>query len=158
VGKENTSYFFKDKPIFGLDIGHGSLKVMQIDQSSKKARVIGYGSATFDGNAIKDGVVMDHAAVAKATFELFKNRLIGDITTNRAVVAIPSYRTFSRLITLPPLTGKDLHEAVTMEAEQYIPMPLEELYLDYKIVNRDAEKVDLFAIAVPARSSTPIWS
>jgi type IV pilus assembly protein PilM len=148
---KNSTYFFKDKPLFGFDIGHGSLKVMQVERVGKHPRVIGYGTAIFDGDAIQDGIVTNHTAIAKATLDLFKNRLIGDITTKRAVVAIPSYRTFSRLISLPPLSGHELKEAVEMEAEQYIPMPLEELYLDYDIVKRDTEKIDLFAIAVPKK-------
>jgi type IV pilus assembly protein PilM len=149
VGTKDTTIFFKDKPIFGFDIGHGSLKVMQIEPESKHAKVIGYGSAKFAADAIKDGVIIDHEPIAKSTLDLFKNQLIGDITTHRAVVAIPSYRTFSRLITLPPFMGKELKEAVDLEAEQYIPMPLDELYLDYNVVNKDDEKIDLFVIAVP---------
>ena len=151
MGTNKSTYFFKDKPIFGFDIGHGSLKVMQVERTSKKARVVGYGTATFDPNAIQDGTIVNHAVIAKATKELFKNQLIGDITTRRAVVAIPSYRTFTRLISLPPVSGQELREAVELEAEQYIPMPLEELYLDYNIVGQDKEKMDLFAIAVPRK-------
>lgn len=151
MGTSKSTYFFKDKPIFGFDIGHGSLKVMQIDSSHKRSRIVGYGTATFDATAIQDGVITNHAAIAKAAHELFKSKLIGDVTTRRAVVAIPSYRTFSRLISLPALTGKELKEAVELEAEQYIPLPLSEMYLDYNIVNREADKIDLFAIAVPKK-------
>ncbi|MDB5182141.1 MAG: Pilus assembly protein PilM [Candidatus Saccharibacteria bacterium] len=151
MGTSKSTYFFKDKPIFGFDIGHGSLKVMQIERAGKHNRVIGYGTASFDGDAIKDGIIIDHNIIAKATLDLFKNNLIGDITTHRTVVAIPSYRTFSRLINLPPLSGHELQEAVELEAEQYIPMPLEEMYLDYNIIKKDAEKMDLFAIAVPKK-------
>ncbi|HSH18720.1 MAG TPA: type IV pilus assembly protein PilM [Candidatus Saccharimonadales bacterium] len=151
MGTTKSTHFFKDKPVFGFDIGHGSLKVMQIERVGKRARVVGYGTASFEADAIKDGIITNPTAIAKATKELFKKRLIGDITTNRTVVAIPSYRTFSRLITLPPMNGKELKEAVELEAEQYIPMPLEELYLDYTVVGRDKEKIDLFAVAVPKK-------
>lgn len=151
MGTNKSTYFFKDKPIFGFDIGHGSLKVMQIERVGKNPRVIGYGSASFDAAAINDGIITDAVTIAKATNDLFKNQLIGDITTNRTVVAIPSYRTFSRLISLPPLSGNELKEAVELEAEQYIPMPLDELYLDYNIVSSDKEKIDLFAVAVPKK-------
>lgn len=148
MGTTKKSYFFKDKPIFGFDIGHGSLKVMQVE-SGKHPHLVGYGTATFDANAIKDGVITDHQTIAQSALNLFKGQLIGDITTDRTVVGIPSYRTFSRLISLPPLVGKELKEAVELEAEQYIPFPLEEVYLDYNVVGRDKEKIDLFAVAVP---------
>jgi type IV pilus assembly protein PilM len=152
VGTTKSTHFFKDKPIFGFDIGHGSLKIMQTEMHGKRPRVVGYGEAKFDASAIDDGVIVDPKIIAKATQDMFKNHLIGNINTNRAVVAIPAYRTFTRLINLPAISGKQLNEAVALEAEQYIPVPLEELYLDYEIVGRgDEGTIDVFAVAVPRK-------
>jgi type IV pilus assembly protein PilM len=145
-----TTNFFKDRPTFGFDIGHGSLKVMQISSSKNgKPQMVGYGATNFNANAIQDGVIVDHEAIAKATLKLFKNDLIGDIATNRVVIAIPSYRTFTRSSSLPPLANKELKEAVELDSEQYIPLPLEDLYMDYSITQRTTEKTDLFVAAVP---------
>jgi type IV pilus assembly protein PilM len=141
--------FFKDRPTFGLDIGHGSLKVMQIDTSGHKPHMVGYGTASFSADAIQDGVIVDHETIAKATLRLFQSSLIGDITTNRVVIAIPSYRTFTRSSTLPPLKDSELKEAVELDAEQYIPLPLEDLYMDYSVTGQTKEKTDLFVAAVP---------
>ncbi len=152
MGNNKSTYFFKDKPIFGLDIGHGTLKVMQTERRGKKSRVVGYGNTSFDANAIQDGIIVDPQVIAKATANLFEHQLIGDITTNRVVIAIPAYRTFTRLINLPPMNGKQLKEAVQLEAEQYIPMPLAELYLDYDVVGRTDDKLDVFAVAVPRKT------
>jgi len=149
------SNFFHDKPLFGLDIGHGSLKVMQVAQppSAKpkdyRPALIGYGFTTFDKAAQKNGVVVQPEIIAKAAHDLFKNRLIGDITTRRVALAIPAYRAFTRSISLPKLKAAELKEAVQLEAEQYISLPLEELYLDYEIVRENADSFDLFLVAVP---------
>lgn len=152
MGTTKSTHFFKDKPIFGFDIGHGSLKVMQIDDHGKKPRILGYGHAQFDASAIDDGTIINPKIIAKSAQELFKHHLIGNITTNRVVIAIPAYRTFTRLVNLPEMSGKQLYEAVTLEAEQYIPVPLEELYLDYEIVGRGKENtIDVFAVAVPRK-------
>ncbi len=155
MGSSKSTLFFKDKPVFGFDIGHGSLKVMQTEFRGKKAHIVGYGSANFDASAIQDGVITDPKTIAKAAYELFEHRLIGDITTQRAVIAIPAYRTFTRLINLPSLSGKQLKEAIELEAEQYIPMPLEDLYLDYDVVGRttgdSGDTLDVFAVAVPRK-------
>ncbi len=141
--------FFKDRPTFGFDIGNGSLKVMQTAVLGHgKPQMIGYGTASFSPAAIKDGVIIDHEAIAKATLRLFKNDLIGDVTTNRVIIAIPSYRTFTRSSTLPPMANKELKEAVELDAEQYIPLPSEDLYLDYSVTAQTAEKTDLFVAAV----------
>ena len=149
------SNFFHDKPLFGLDIGHGSLKVMQLAQQSDKAlknqhpRIIGYGTASFDKAAQEDGVITQPETIAKAAFDLFKNHLIGDITTRRVAIAIPAYRTFTRSLQLPKLKAKELKEAVELEAEQYISLPLEELYLDYEVIRQTADSTELLVAAVP---------
>jgi len=149
------SNFFHDKPLFGIDIGHGSLKVMQLAEQSQvsshksQPHIIGYGSATFDKAAQEDGVVVKPDVIAKATHELFKSHLVGDITTRRAAIAIPAYRTFTRSVKLPRLNPTELDAAVQLEAEQYISAPLEELYLDYEIIKQDEDNTELFMVAVP---------
>ncbi|MDB5170693.1 MAG: hypothetical protein JWO35_387 [Candidatus Saccharibacteria bacterium] len=151
------SNFFHDKPLFGLDIGHGSLKVMQLSQApgsslkNHKPRVIGYGFTTFDKAAQEDGVVVQPQVIAKAAFDLFKNHLIGDITTRRVAIAIPAYRTFTRSLQLPRLKPNELKEAVELEAEQYISLPLEDLYLDYEVIKQTEDSIDLFVVAVPRK-------
>jgi type IV pilus assembly protein PilM len=148
--------FFHDKPLFGMDIGHGSLKVMQLEELGEKSfkpgykpQVIGYGYATFDKAAQKDGVIVDSETIAKAANSLFKNHLIGDITTRRVALAIPAYRTFTRSLVLPKLNESEIKEAVELEAEQYIPVPLDELYMDFDVIERTADSTTLFIVAVP---------
>jgi type IV pilus assembly protein PilM len=138
-----------------MDIGHGSLKVMQVEEKSKPSsktrhhKVIGYGFARFDKTAQKDGVVIRPETIAQAALDLFKNNLIGDITTNRVALAIPAYRTFTRALQLPKLQAKEIQEAVELEAEQYMSMPLEDLYLDYEVVKQDADSTSVFVVGVP---------
>lgn len=147
----NTTYFYHDKPLFGLDIGFSTIKVMQINQLNKKEVVNGYGVINFPPEAIKDGVVIDAEAIAKAAHELFSHRLIGEINTRRVAVAIPAARTFTRSMTLPTLPEKELAEAVQAEAEQYIPMPLEDLYMDYGTASKTDKDTDLLAVAAPKK-------
>jgi type IV pilus assembly protein PilM len=149
-------YFFHDKPLFGLDIGPSSLKVMQISTPQESVggkkhlpQVVGYGFTQFDRAAIEDGVVVQPEVVAKAAFELFDKHLIGDVTTRRVAIAIPAYRTFTRSLQVPRLKQKEMAEAVQLEAEQYISQPLEELYLDYEVIKQTAEEAELFSVAVP---------
>jgi type IV pilus assembly protein PilM len=152
-----TPNFFRQKPLFGLDIGNGSLKVMQVSESQHDPRaknhqqphVIGYGTVSFDKAAIDNGVVVQPEIIAKATTELFKQHLIGDITTNRVAMTIPAYRTFTRSIQLPQLKPKELQDAVLLEAEQYIPLPLDELYLDYQQIRQVKDRTEVLAVAVP---------
>jgi type IV pilus assembly protein PilM len=152
---DKVSNFFHDKPVFGLDIGHGSLKVMQVSSpaaqggKNHKPHLVGYGFTAFDVSAQQDGVIVQPEIIAKAAYDLFHGKLIGDITTRRAAIAIPAYRSFTRSLQLPKLQADEIREAVELEAEQYISLPLEDLYLDYEVVRQTAEATELFLTAVP---------
>jgi type IV pilus assembly protein PilM len=145
----NNILLYKDKPVFGLDIGFSSLKVMQIERARKKRIVSGYGFVDFDSGVIADGVIKDPEAVAKVAQNLFQKNLIGSISTRRVALAIPASRTFNRTVQLPKLGRKELEEAVRLEAEQYIPLPLDNLYLDYEFISQTNDGVELLVVAVP---------
>lgn len=152
MGSMNSSkYFYHDKPVFGLDIGFSNLKVMQIDWAGKHQVVSGYGVTSFDPKALEEGVIKDPESIAKVAHELFSKNLIGEITTHRVAVAIPASRSFNRSMTLPKLSTKDLIEAVRLEAEQYIPVPIDELYLDHAIIRSTDKETELLAVAVPKK-------
>lgn len=148
MGGTKNSLFFKDKPLFGLDIGTGTVKIMQINHEGKKLSVVGYGMAKFDPAAMKDGEIIDLKAAAKAVKELFHNGLIGNISTNRVALSVPTFRTFTREIQLPKMSKKELDEAVYAEAEQYIPRQLSDLYLDYMITGKTDTEYKIYMVAV----------
>jgi type IV pilus assembly protein PilM len=145
-----TPYIFRSKPLFGIDIGKGTMKAVQLDmQNSTHPRLIGYGTTTFSEAAIEEGVIVKPELIAEAAQTLFSKNLIGDITSLRAALTIPSYRTFTRSMQLPPLKPQELGEAVRLEAEQYIPLSLDELYLDYTVLARSKNGTEILAVAVP---------
>ena len=158
--RQKLPYFFKEKPLFGLDIGNGSLKVVQtanaqeIDVSRGESarstcKLIGYGSIHFNPESIDNGVIIKPEIIAEAAYKLFSDHLIGDITTRRVALTIPSYRTFTRSIILPQLAAKEMREAVETEAAQYIPVPLDQLYLDYQKIRTVDDNQEVLAVAVP---------
>ncbi len=147
----NNSLFYQDKPVFGLDIGFSSLKVMQLNTQNKQQVVSGYGVTGFDSKAIKDGVIIEPEIIAKVAYELFEKNLIGDITTRRVVAAVPAARTFTRSVTLPNLKSKDLIDAIRLETEQYVPVPLEDLYVDHAVINKTDEEQEVLVVAVPKK-------
>jgi type IV pilus assembly protein PilM len=146
-----SDFFYKDKPLFGLDIGFSSIKVMQIVDHGKKQQIIGYGVASYDSKATKDGVIEDVESMAKAAKELFESGLIGQINTRRVAVTVPVARTYNRIMTLPTMNKSDLQAAVQMEASQYIPVPIDELYLDYSVMEKTKDNTEILVVAVPKK-------
>jgi type IV pilus assembly protein PilM len=150
-GIRNSTHFYRDKPLFGLDIGFSSIKVMQIVQSGKQQVVVGHGVGDFDSSAIENGIIVNHEVLAKSALDLFKNNIIGQINTRRVAVAIPATRTFTRTMNMPALPDGELAEAVRLEAEQYIPVPIDQLYMDYSIIDRSEKSTELLAVGVPKK-------
>jgi Tfp pilus assembly PilM family ATPase len=134
MNNQKLPLFYKSKPLFGFDLGHGSIKIVQLDYSSKKPRLQGYGTISFDSKALKEGIVIDYDTIGNAAHSLIKDHLVGALSTKRIAASLPVLHSFSRIINLPNMDDKDIHEAVKTEAGQYIPMPLNDLYLDYQLV------------------------
>jgi Tfp pilus assembly PilM family ATPase len=94
--------FYRDEPLFGLDIGHSSLKAMQVQSApGKQPEVLGYGSSPFDPTALENGVIVKPQAIAEAMHKLFEKSLVGTITSRRVACSLPTSRTFSRPMKLP---------------------------------------------------------
>ena len=149
----NETKLYYDKPIFGIDIGFNSIKVMQLDTTgSKPKRVIGYGVTDFDKSAMDEGLITDPEKIAESIHNLFTNNIVGDITTRRVAVAVPASKTFNRTMQFPKIDKKtELDEAVRFEAEQYIPAPIDELYLDYDVIIKTDKQTEVLATAVPRK-------
>jgi type IV pilus assembly protein PilM len=148
--------FYRPKPTFGLDIGHSTIKLMQVDSGREKNHVLGYGYANFDPNAIADGEIVKPELLTDAIKPLMKQLIFGKLSTNRLCAAIPSRHAYTRLLSLPVMNIPDLAEAAKLEAEQYIPVPLDQLYIEYEpFGNISGSKQDtnqsVLMVAVPKR-------
>lgn len=146
----NTPLFYREKPVFGFDLGHNSIKVMQIESTAKNDTVIGYGHIEFDPKAVKNGIIVDPEEVAKQVYTLITKHLVGSLEARRVAASLPVASTFSRILTLPKMDGEDLKQAILLEAGQYIPMPIEDLYIDYEIAHTGKDKsTEVLIVAAP---------
>jgi type IV pilus assembly protein PilM len=141
--------FYRDEPLFGLDIGHSSLKAMQIDRPlGKPPVVVGYGFSPFESAAIQNGVIVKPDSIAAAVHQLFEKGAVGTISSRRVACTLPTSHTFSRQMKVPLLNHEAIQEAIRLEAEQYIPIPINGLYLDYEVTHQDEKGMELLLVAV----------
>lgn len=151
MGGKDKTLIYKKKPVFGLDIGSNTIKIMQIDSSSKNKKLICYGVGKFDSKDIKDGVIDDFESLAKSINEIFNKNLIGKITTNRVALTIPTNKTFTKVMTIPKIKNSEIKNAVELEVDGFIPIPLADLYLDYEVVVSGKENLDILVAAAPKK-------
>lgn len=140
--------FYHDEPLFGLDIGHSSIRAIQIERTlDKPPQIQGYGMSYFAAEAIQNGIITQPETIATAIHQLFEKNLVGKITSRRVACTLPTAYTFSRPMKVPPMSHEQITEAVQLEAEQYIPIPLDGLYIDYEISYQDAQGLELLMVA-----------
>lgn len=142
--------FYRDEPLFGLDIGHSSLKAIQLSiVEGKTPQILGYGSSNFESTAIENGVITKPDMLGSAMHELFEKNLVGSFNSRRVACSLPTSRTFSRPMKVPAgMDHAQIIDAIKLEAEQYIPIPLNNLYLDYEISTQGPKDIELLLVAV----------
>lgn len=145
----NTPLIYKERPVFGIDIGFSSLKTMQITHNKGAMEVLGYGVQRFNEKAVENGIIVDPEEIAKAAKKLFEEELIGDITSRRVVATVPVALTYNRTMLLPKLSKKELRTAILGEAEQYIPLSIDELYIDFDIISETETEYEILMVAAP---------
>jgi type IV pilus assembly protein PilM len=139
---------YTDKPVFGLDIGRSSIKMMQVETVKGKSTVVGYGNTFFKPESVNKGVIVDFDDLANATHELFTKQFVGTLASKRVAFSIPNEHSFSRVLVLPKMNSADLADAIFNEASRTIPMKIEDLYLDYSVgseIENNMQEVQLLA-------------
>ncbi|MDB5165686.1 MAG: Cell division protein FtsA [Candidatus Saccharibacteria bacterium] len=139
--------FYTDKPVIGLDISQTGIKVMAVNP--KKWLVTGYGSIDLDPLKVQASLDKESDYLTENLQNLLKNNLVGSLPSTHTVLGIPTGRTFSRTFTIPASAEKTLRDAVEIEVDQYIPIPINLLYVDYEIIQRTKDELTILMSAVP---------
>lgn len=145
-----TPLFYHKRPIFGLDIGSQTVKFLQLDHHKSHASVKAYGSVATDQEITSGGLITNIPKAAELVDSLLAHNMQGNLTTNRVVMSIPVSRVFTRVLTLPVMSRKELQSAMQLEVEQSVPMPVKNLYYDYETTNTgDSENMLVRIVAAP---------
>jgi type IV pilus assembly protein PilM len=132
--------------VLGIDIGHGSIKLVIIDKGVDGVLFlenIGESKvATLGDNNDQNKYFNEIANSLKS--------LIGDlkIKSKQVVASLPENDVISRLVRLPPMKESEIMDALKFEAETFVPYPLDEVSIDYEIIEKDdAGRLSIFVIA-----------
>ena len=132
----------------GLDIGANSIKVVEL-QGGLKPRLSRFGKVALPEGALSAGEIKDREQVGKAIKELFAKT---KIRSKRVVIAIAGQAAIIRHIKLPLMEDNEVANAIHWEAERYIPFPVDEVTIDYKVIKRYADQNEMDVLMVCARN------
>lgn len=123
--------FTPKQSFLGIDIGTSSIKAVQIGNDNGRPRLMTYGYLEQQTDIVKSDTAPNQQAVVSALKSLQREMRA---TTTRVVAALPSFTVFSSIISLPIMTQKELNSAVRWEAKKFVPMPIDDLVLDWKLL------------------------
>jgi type IV pilus assembly protein PilM len=116
-----------------LDIGSSAVKAVELKASGKTYKVTAFGTEPLPPDSIVDGAIIDGAAVADAIRRLFESR---NIKTRDVAASLSGNAVIVKKISLPIMSESELAESIYWEAEQYIPFDIQDVNLDYQILDR----------------------
>ena len=142
--------FRKAKSLVGLDIGSSAVKAVELKPAGKGFKVAAFGSEPVPPDSIVDGAIIDGGAVADAIRRLFT---AGAIKTKEVAASLSGNAVIVKKITLPQMSEAELAESIYWEAEQYIPFDIQDVNLDYQIVDKggDGGKATMDVLLVAAK-------
>ena len=123
--------FRRAKSLVGLDIGSSAVKAVELKPSGKGYRVTAFGWEPVPPDSIVDGAIIDGGTVADAIRRLFEGR---KIKTKEVAASLSGNAVIVKKITLPVMTEAELSESIYWEAEQYIPFDVQDVNLDYQVL------------------------
>jgi type IV pilus assembly protein PilM len=138
----------KSEPLLGLDITTSSVKLIELSQSGKRYRVESYSAEPTPPSSVNEKAIVDAKAVGEAIRRAVKR---AGAKAAVAAVAISGDAAITKVIQMPSsLSDRDLEGQVEIQADQYIPFPMEEVSFDYEVIGaneKDPELMDVLLVA-----------
>ena len=128
----------KANPVLGLDVSSTTVKLLELSQSGDRYRVESYAVASLPQDAVIEKNVNDIDGVANAI-----RSVVAQSRTKLKTVAaaVAGSSVITKMIDMPEgLNEDDLETQLTLEADQYIPYPLEEVAIDFEVQGPSPER------------------
>ena len=132
IGKKRAS------PVLGLDISSTTVKLLELSHTGDRYRVESYAVSSLPQDAVIEKTVNDVEGVAHAI-----RSVVAQSRTKLKTVAaaVAGSSVITKMIDMPDgLSDDDLETQLTLEADQYIPYPLEEVAIDFEIQGASSER------------------
>jgi len=138
----------KPKAVVGLDIGSSAVKAVELKATGKSYKVAAFASEPVPPDSIVDGAIIDGTAVAEAIRRLFENKAF---KSKDVAASLSGNAVIVKKINLPVMTEAELAESIFWEAEQYIPFDIQDVNLDYQILDAGEGKQAMDVLLVAAK-------
>jgi type IV pilus assembly protein PilM len=138
----------KHRPLIGLDITTSSVKLIELGGTGGQYRVESYAAEATPQNSVNEKAVVDPTSVGEAVRRAVKR---SGARSRECAIAISGDAAITKIIQMPgSLADNELEGQVELQADQYIPFPMEEVSYDFEVLGpseQDPDMVDILLVA-----------
>lgn len=138
----------KKSPLLGIDISSSVVKVLELSQKNGKYCVESYAVEPLPLNAVIEGRIENNDEVAGAIRRAVKR---SGTKAKEAAVAVSANSAITKIVSFSStLSEREMEEQIMLEADSYIPYPLEEVRLDFEVLGTSAADIDAVDVLLAA--------
>lgn len=149
-------FFLKKKfqPVLGIDISVTAVKLLELSQSSDRYCVEGYAFEPLPSGAVVEKNIADIDVVGEAIARAVKK---SGSRIKSCAMAVTGSAAITKIINMPAdMSDEDMESQIQLEADQYIPFPLEEINMDFEILGPSEDNEDQVDVLLAASKSENI--
>ncbi len=143
----------RKKSILGIDVSSTSIKILEISTEGSSHSLVAYDKALLPENTMDGNIIKDAAAIADTIKKILTRT---KFTTKTAAMAVPDSTVINKIIQINEgLNDDEMEELVVMEADKYIPYPIDEINIDFEIMGpspKNAAMLDVLIVASRAEN------
>jgi len=144
---------FRTQPV-GVDIDRGAVKAVQVAGGGGGSTLQHVGYRRLPPGAVVEGEVADHDLLVSEIREFWSTH---SFKGRDVMLGVANQRVVVRLLDFPRMDRDDLASAIGFEAQDHIPMPLDEAVMDYTVLGPQGEGSDLDRILIVAAQKDMIY-
>lgn len=144
-------YFNLNPDFFGLDISDLSLKIAKL-KKSRGLILSSFGEKQIPKGIVESGEIKNEVALVKIIKEGIKGVEGEKLQTKYAACSLPEEKSYLQVIQIPKMQEEEIGNAVRFEAENYIPLPIDDVYLDFQVIKPyidNSDHLDILISAIP---------
>jgi type IV pilus assembly protein PilM len=140
--------FGRGKLSAGLDIGSGVVKLVVIDRAKPEPEIVQVATSPLAPDAIVEGEVMDPVLVADAVRAIVDS---AGLKRRKVMAAVGGHDVIVKKIPMDRMSQSDAREVIRWEAEQHVPFDMENVQLDFQILDPDGDSAQMAVLLVAAK-------
>lgn len=141
--------FEKKYQYIGLHLNMHALKMLQFDAHRSRTAIRAYTNATMPKGLMQSDTFLDRKKLTEFIAASVAHPQYGSFTTNRVIMSIPESKSFVRVIEMPAMPADQASNAIMFESEAYIPLPIDQVYFDWKVLSQKEKTMQVLLTASP---------